>query len=202
MISEFLDLKFSPDLCNCLGFFFSQPQTYIRLILRAITQDTETKKLIFSVISYCVCTSQGFVTKCFLIFIVDEVKNFAVNNIYSSCWSQSRTGSVQRVSHKLEVCASKERRLLQDQVQLGIGVKVQLQVGISGQAKVVGKNLYTCNHLIFYQWILGSGDLKMTQWSFFLARFPICQKITMFNLFSIALSIFGDLLVPSRFACN
>ena len=35
-------------------------------------------------------------------------------------------GSMQRVSHKLEVCASKERRLLQDQVQLGIGAKVQL----------------------------------------------------------------------------
>ena len=25
--------------------------------------------------------SQGFVTNCFLIFIVDEVKNFAVNNL-------------------------------------------------------------------------------------------------------------------------
>ena len=30
------------------------------------------------------------------------------------------------VSHKLEICALKERRLLQDQVQLGIVVKVQL----------------------------------------------------------------------------
>ena len=35
-------------------------------------------------------------------------------------------GSVQRVSHKLEVCVSKERKLLPDQVQLGIGAKVQL----------------------------------------------------------------------------
>ena len=35
--------------------------------------------------------SQGFVTKCFLIFIVDEVKNFVANNIHSSCWNQSRT---------------------------------------------------------------------------------------------------------------
>ena len=35
-------------------------------------------------------------------------------------------GSVQMVSHKLEICATKERRLLQDQVQLGIGAKVQL----------------------------------------------------------------------------
>lgn len=35
-------------------------------------------------------------------------------------------GSVQRVSHKLEVYASKERRLLQDQVQLDIEAKIQL----------------------------------------------------------------------------
>ena len=38
--------------------------------------------------------------------------------------------SVQMVRHKLEVCASNERRLLQDQVQLDIEVKVQLYVGI------------------------------------------------------------------------
>ena len=31
-----------------------------------------------------------------------------------------------KVSHGLEICATKERSLLQDQVQLGIGVKVQL----------------------------------------------------------------------------
>ena len=30
------------------------------------------------------------------------------------------------VSYKLEVCASRERIILQDQVQLGIGAKVQL----------------------------------------------------------------------------
>ena len=30
------------------------------------------------------------------------------------------------VSHKLEVCALRERRLLQDQIQLGIEVKIQL----------------------------------------------------------------------------
>ena len=34
-------------------------------------------------------------------------------------------GSMQMISHKLEVCASKEGRLLQDQIQLGIGAKVQ-----------------------------------------------------------------------------
>ena len=36
------------------------------------------------------------------------------------------------VCHILEICASKERKLLQDQVQLGIGAKVQLYVGILG----------------------------------------------------------------------
>ena len=35
-------------------------------------------------------------------------------------------GFMQKVSHRLEICALKEIRLLQDQVQLGIGVKVQL----------------------------------------------------------------------------
>ena len=32
--------------------------------------------------SYCVFTPLGFVTKYFLIFIIDEVKNFAANNIF------------------------------------------------------------------------------------------------------------------------
>ena len=57
--------------------------------------------LILSEKSYYVFTSQGFVTKCFLIFIVDEVKNFAANNllklVIKSCTGiraigQSRTG--------------------------------------------------------------------------------------------------------------
>ena len=82
-------------------------------------------------------------------------------------------GFVQSISHKLEVCASKERRLLQDQVQLGIGAKVQLQVAISGQAWVVGKIPYTCNCLIVDQQILGSGDLKITQQGFCLAWFAL-----------------------------
>ena len=44
-ISEFPVLKFGLVLCNCLGFLFSQPLTYIRLISRAIThgyRDQET----------------------------------------------------------------------------------------------------------------------------------------------------------------
>ena len=38
-----------------------------------------TECLILSERSYCVFAPQGFVIKCFLIFIVDEVKNFAAN---------------------------------------------------------------------------------------------------------------------------
>ena len=40
--------------------------------------------------SYCVFVPQGFVTKYFLLFIVDEVKNFATN-IFFKLVSQSRT---------------------------------------------------------------------------------------------------------------
>ena len=44
---------------------------------------------------------QGFVTKCFLIFIVDEVKNFATN-IFFKLVCQSRIGSrASLVSHVL-----------------------------------------------------------------------------------------------------
>ena len=44
---------------------------------------------------------QGFVTKCFLIFIVDEVKNFATN-IFSKLVCQSHTRShASLVSHIL-----------------------------------------------------------------------------------------------------
>ena len=32
--------------------------------------------------NYYVFAPQGFVTKCFLIFIIDEVKNFAANNLF------------------------------------------------------------------------------------------------------------------------
>ena len=60
-----------------------------------------TKCLILSKRSFCVFTPQGFVIKCFLIFIADEVKNFAVNNIFKLV-SQSHIGScVPLVSHVL-----------------------------------------------------------------------------------------------------
>ena len=61
-----------------------------------------TECLILSERSYCVFCTLRFVTKCLLIFIIDEVKNFAANNIFKllelvtqqeSCIiGQSRTG--------------------------------------------------------------------------------------------------------------
>ena len=40
-----------------------------------------TECLILSERSYCIFAPQGFVTKCFLIFIIDVVKNFVANNL-------------------------------------------------------------------------------------------------------------------------
>ena len=39
---------------------------------------------------------QGFVTKCFLIFIVDEVKNFAAKKSFSSRCVSHELGAVQK----------------------------------------------------------------------------------------------------------
>ena len=61
-----------------------------------------------------------------MIFIVDEVKNFTANNIIQVARVSHILGFLQRVSQRLEICASSERRLLQDQVQLGIKAKIQL----------------------------------------------------------------------------
>ena len=61
-----------------------------------------------------------------MIFIIDEVKNFAANNIVQVTGVSYVLGSVQRVSHRLEIYALKERGLLQDQVQLSFEVKFQL----------------------------------------------------------------------------
>ena len=53
------------------------------------------------------------------------------------------------VSHKLEICATKERKLLQDQVKLGIGAKVQLHVNREGTNKLPNK--------------LNAAEIKLTQ---------------------------------------
>ena len=152
MISKFLDLKSGSSLCVCVGFLLPQTQTYIRLILKAVKYRYSDQVLNFSIRSYCVCTPLGFVTKYFLIFIADEVKNFVANNNHSSCWSQlhNRIHAKELVTNQRFV-HQRKKKLLQDQIQLGIGAKVQLQIGILGQTRVVGKIPYTCNCLIVDQ---------------------------------------------------
>ena len=135
---SFLDLIFS----------FSKPQTYTSLILEAVTYENTRRThakgdrcfILFESIYY-IFSPYDFVTKCFLIFIVDEVKNFIANNFIQVARISHILGSVQRVSHKLKICVSRERRLLQDQVQLDIEAKVQLQIGILRQARIVVKFL-------------------------------------------------------------
>ena len=83
---SFSDLIFGLYLCVCIGFLFSQPQTYIWLISEAVTGENTRRTyakgdrcLILFERSYCVFAPQSFVTKCFLIFIIDEMKNFATS---------------------------------------------------------------------------------------------------------------------------
>ena len=93
-ISEISDLKIGPDNLNDQSFSSYNPSHiyYIRLILKVIKYGNINLELIYFVRSYCICTPQSFVTNCFLIFIIYEVKNFATNNNQSSCQSQSCTG--------------------------------------------------------------------------------------------------------------
>ena len=60
-----------------------------------------TECLVLSERSHYIFAPQGFVTKCFLIFIVNEVKNFAAN-IFFKLVCQSHTGShASLISHVL-----------------------------------------------------------------------------------------------------
>ena len=56
---------------------------------------------------------------------VDELKNFAADNLLSWCL-KSRTGIYATVSHILRSRASERGTVTIEQVQLGIGVRVQL----------------------------------------------------------------------------
>ena len=91
---------FIQSVIICLGFLFSQPQTYKRIILRTVNGDTSCtsveqnlfKQIVtgdricpsssFLCKSCCVCTPQGFITKNLLdLHRLDELKNFAPNNL-------------------------------------------------------------------------------------------------------------------------
>ena len=74
----------------------------------------ETECLILSERSYCVFASQGFVTKCFLIFIVDKVNNFAANILFKLvCQSRSRS-SATLVSHVLGFVKKRWRSYIEE----------------------------------------------------------------------------------------
>ena len=64
------------------------------------------QKAILSERSYCVFAPWGFVTKCFLIFILDEVKNFAAN-IFFQLVFRSRTRIHAIDQSRTGICASK-----------------------------------------------------------------------------------------------
>ena len=85
---------------------------------------------------------QGFVTKCFLIFILDEVKNFATNIFFQLVIEVVYWDPRKLVSHVLRSRASKGGTVITEQVQLSIEVRVQLQVGIRYW------DSFTCNCLL------------------------------------------------------
>ena len=56
---------------------------------------------------------------------VDELKNFAADNLLSWCL-KSHTGIHATVNHVLVSCASERGTVTIEQIQLGTGVRVQL----------------------------------------------------------------------------
>ena len=57
---------------------------------------------------------------------VDELKNFATNNLFRLVFLKSRNGIRTTISYVLGSCASERGTVTTEQVQLGIGVRVQL----------------------------------------------------------------------------
>ena len=86
---------------------------------------------------------QGFVTKCFLIFIVDEVKNFAVN-IFFKLVCQSRTRSrASLVSHVLRFVHQKEWRSYIEEFRGSEAVEGFCCEFIYGDCRVQGQKFCT-----------------------------------------------------------
>ena len=125
--------------------------------------ETKTKSFIFFVRSYYIYTPQDFVTKCFLIFIIDEVKNFAANNIHSSCRSQSRTRFHAKglVTNWRFVHQGKDGyyKIKSNWV---LEQRFNSKLVFWDRPRAVSKISHTYNRLIVDQWILGGGDLKIT----------------------------------------
>ena len=60
------------------------------------------------------------------LYYVDELKNFAANNLFRLVFLKSRTGIRATVSHVLGSHASERGTITTEQVQWGIEVRVQL----------------------------------------------------------------------------
>ena len=123
---------------------------------------TKTKRLIFSVRNYYICTSQSFVTEYFHIFIVDEMKNFTTNNIYSSCWSQSHTWDLCKgLVTNLRFMDQGKEDYYKIKSNWVLTRRFNYRLVFQDKLRVVGKISYTCNHLIVAQRILGSGNYQV-----------------------------------------
>ena len=124
--------------------------------------------------SYCVFAPQGFVTKCFLIFIVDEVKKFAAN-IFFQFVIKSRTGIRAIGQSRTEIRASKGWRLYIEEFRSFEAVKVFAVSLSTGIVEFRDKGFVLDLKLLF------------TIVDCFLGRFPLrffyCETI-LFNWFS------------------
>ena len=110
---ELLDLIFGPSWNICLGFLFSQPQTYIRLILKDRRGFRKCPNSLFSVKKLLCFYAKGFVTK-----ELPDLYHWWIEEIYSQ-----KPLQVAGVSHvwgfvhiawsRTRICASRERLPLQ-----------------------------------------------------------------------------------------
>ena len=108
-------------------FFFSQPQTYIKLILKAVTHGYKDQDFNFLCEKLLCLNAIEFCNQMLPILhhlyneeLCSQQQSFKLLELVTY------QDLCKRIYHRLEIYASNERRLLQDQVQLGIGVKVQL----------------------------------------------------------------------------
>ena len=125
--AEFPDLKFSLVLHICLGFLFLHTYTYLRLILKTVTHEYRDQKTYILCVKLLRLYTIGFCNRVFPDFYCWWSEELcSQQHLIESLGLVTYLGSMQRVTHKLEVCASRERGILQDQVQLDIGAKVQL----------------------------------------------------------------------------
>ena len=131
---------------TCLGFLFSQPQTYIRIILRAITNDASECNLMQRFFTSILWPEIEFTLvhlsfeeaivlvhrwvlwpKSFIIFIMLMNWRTLQPTSFSSWWVSRILGSThQLVSHVLKAVHWKEEIVTTEQIQLCIGVRVQL----------------------------------------------------------------------------